>query len=201
MNSGITSAGGMICMRYSCSSSLMFRHWRKSPLCPKDALMVGSARAAVNDFTVSEAIPVIVVSKTRCGGFFASSMATYALHTENIFVINNFHATLIFDSDSYSKYWALKYMAEQLTTDLPLLVRNFFVFKDITKVFIQIILIIRSSMIRNINNFCISLRIFEMCFKLRGSLEEIEQPIIFVYWLVTFLFGKISQSYLDKCFW
>jgi len=39
-----------------------------SPFCPYDALTVGNAKAAVNDFTASDATPLIVVSMTRCGG-------------------------------------------------------------------------------------------------------------------------------------
>jgi len=39
-----------------------------SPSCPYDALMVGNANAAVNDFTVSDVTPLIVVSITKCGG-------------------------------------------------------------------------------------------------------------------------------------
>lgn len=39
-----------------------------SPSCPYDALTVGSAKAAVNDFTASDATPLIVVSMTKCGG-------------------------------------------------------------------------------------------------------------------------------------
>lgn len=39
-----------------------------SPSCPYDALTVGNANAAVNDFTASDVTPLIVVSMTKCGG-------------------------------------------------------------------------------------------------------------------------------------
>jgi len=42
--------------------------YRTSPSCPYDALTVGNANAAVNDFTASDATPLIVVSMTKWGG-------------------------------------------------------------------------------------------------------------------------------------
>jgi len=46
----------------------MLTYYLISPFCPYDALTVGNAKAAVNDFTASDATPLIVVSITRCGG-------------------------------------------------------------------------------------------------------------------------------------
>lgn len=52
-----------------------------SPSCPNDVLTVGKANAAVNDFTVSDAIDVIVVSKTTCGGWLFLTESMYREHT------------------------------------------------------------------------------------------------------------------------
>lgn len=44
------------------------KSYRMSPSCPYDALTVGNAKAAVNDFTASDDTPLIVVSMTKWGG-------------------------------------------------------------------------------------------------------------------------------------
>lgn len=68
MTSGMISDGGITCNKYCRFWSVKSRHCRMSPACPNEALIVGSPRADVNDFTVSEATFVTVVSKTMCGG-------------------------------------------------------------------------------------------------------------------------------------
>lgn len=78
MTSGIISDGGITCSKYWRFWSVRSRHCRISPSWPNDADTVGSPRAEVNDFTVSEATFVIVVSNTICGGwlFFTASVYT-----------------------------------------------------------------------------------------------------------------------------
>lgn len=50
--------------------SFMSLHCLKSPSCPNDAEIVGNPKADVIDLTVSDATPVMVVSKTRWGDWF-----------------------------------------------------------------------------------------------------------------------------------
>lgn len=78
MTSGMISDGGITCNKYWRFWSFISRHCRISPSWPKDALTVGNPKADVNDFTVSEATFVIVVSNTMCGGwlFFTASVYT-----------------------------------------------------------------------------------------------------------------------------
>lgn len=95
ITSGIMSAGGITCSRNELFGVfLISRHWRRSPSWPYDALTVGSARAAVNDLTVSEARPETVVSKTRCGACSSLIDCWYRAHTghnkENTFTSPNF---------------------------------------------------------------------------------------------------------------
>lgn len=56
-------------------------HHLRSPSCPKEALTVGKARAAVTDFAVSDGTPLIVMSSTTCGRVSALIAASYTLHT------------------------------------------------------------------------------------------------------------------------
>ncbi len=53
-----------------------------SPSCPYDAEMVGKANAAANVFTHSEAIPVWVTSRIKCGGFPSWRELLYCKQTE-----------------------------------------------------------------------------------------------------------------------
>ena len=58
--------------------------YRRSPSCPNDVLMVGSARAAVKDLAVSEGTPLIVMSSMICGGVPAGMESLYTEHTRDI---------------------------------------------------------------------------------------------------------------------
>jgi len=57
----------------------------KSNSWPYAVVIVGNPRAAVKDLTVSDDMPVIVVSKMSAGGRFSSKSSPYALHTKTMF--------------------------------------------------------------------------------------------------------------------
>lgn len=87
IDSGRISAGGITCSRNLVWFASSDRHCRKSPACPNEPDIVGSASAAVNDFIVSEPTPVIVKSRTTCGVFLADNMSLYFLQTIDTMVI------------------------------------------------------------------------------------------------------------------